>query len=125
MSRGLLTRLRGSSGAASFDPSDAVLAHLKVLLNTRRGDSPAAPTYGIPDFSDVVHSFPQGIQVLQRAIRETILEFEPRLRQVQVRHVPSDDQLTLQFEITARLAEGNRVLKLQTRVTPGGKLDVL
>ena len=83
------------------------------------------PGYGVPDFSDVVHSFPGGIQALQKAIRETITEFEPRLKSVQVRHVPNeDDVLTLRFEITGRMAEGGRLLKLQTRVLAGGKINV-
>ncbi len=122
MTRGLLSRLRSPTSRRD-DVSTAVVEHLKVLLNTRHGESPAALGYGIPDFSDVVHAFPMAIQVLQRAIRETILEYEPRLRQVQVRHIPTDDPLTLHFEISGRL-EGQRLLKLQTRVNAGGKLDV-
>jgi type VI secretion system protein len=105
--------------------ADAVIEHLRVLLNTRRGEAPTVPGYGVPDFSDVVHSFPNGIQSLQKAIRETIMEFEPRLKSVQVRHVLNEeDVLTLRFEITGRLAEGNRLLKLQTRVQAGGKINV-
>jgi type VI secretion system protein len=123
--RGLLSRIGVSGSAQSAPAADSVIEHLRVLLNTRRGESPAVPTYGVPDFSDVVHSFPGGIQTLQRAIRDTINEFEPRLKNVQVRHVPNeDDVLTLRFEITGRLADGNRLLKLQTRVLAGGHMKV-
>jgi len=123
--RGLLSRIGAPASAHAVQPSDAVIEHLCVLLNTRRGEAPTVPGYGVPDFSDVVHSFPGGIQTLQRAIRDTIMEFEPRLRHVQVRHVPDEDNvLTLRFEITGRLADGNRLLKLQTRVLAGGKIDV-
>jgi type VI secretion system protein len=123
--RGLLSRIGSPAGAHAVQAADAVIEHLRVLLNTRRGEAPTVPHYGVPDFSDVVHSFPGGIQALQKAIRETITEFEPRLKSVQVRHVPNDDDvLTLRFEITGRLAEGGRLLKLQTRVLAGGKINV-
>ncbi len=122
--RGLLSRLGDPEKRNGGDATDAIVHHLRQLLNTRRGDAPTAPHYGVPDFSDVVHSFPGAVAVLQRAIRDTIVEFEPRVKHVQVRHVPHDDGLLLRFEITARLSEGNRPLKLQTRLTAGGRIDV-
>ena len=123
--RGLLARIGAPRGARVAQPAEAVIEHLRVLLNTRRGEAPTVPGYGVPDFSDVVHSFPGAILTLQRAIRDTITEFEPRLKNVQVRHVTNeDDVLTLRFEITARLAQGNQMLRLQTRVLAGGKIDV-
>jgi type VI secretion system protein len=121
MSRGLLARLR--AGRASGGSSASVREHLAVLLNTRRGESPAVPDYGIPDFSDVVHSFPLAIPVMQRAIRDTIALYEPRLQKVQVRHVPSDEPLTVTFEISGRIADGG-ALKLRTCLNAGGKLDL-
>ena len=123
--RGLLSRIGVPDGARAGQPADAVIEHLRVLLNTRRGEAPTVPSYGVPDFSDVVHSFPGALTYLQRAIKETITEFEPRLKNVQVRFVPDeDDILTLRFEITARMTESNRLLKLQTRVLAGGKINV-
>jgi type VI secretion system protein len=122
--RGLLARI-GASGGSFTLGADSVIEHLRVLLNTRRGEAPTVPNYGVPDFSDTVHSFPGAITTLQRAIRDTITEFEPRLKNVQVRHVQNeDDVLTLRFEITARLADGNKLLRLQTKVSAGGKFDV-
>ncbi|MSP25323.1 MAG: type VI secretion system baseplate subunit TssE [Myxococcales bacterium] len=123
--RGLLSRLGTRRTAShSVDPASAVVAHLRVLLNARQGEAPATPDYGIPDFTDIVHSIPAGIGPLQRAIRDTIHQFEPRLKSVQVRHLADDGALHLHFEITGRLVGDNRMLKLQTRMTPGGKVDV-
>ena len=123
--RGLLSRI-GTAGPSSRhdDPSDAILEHLRVLLNTRRGEAPTVPDYGVPDITDLIHTLPSGIPGLTRALRDTILTYEPRLKNVNVRHVPSDEPLILRFEITARLVEDNRVLKLQTRVRAGGKIEV-
>jgi len=127
--RGLLSRLDGQSpGARSRggDERESILNHLKVLLNARQGGSPSAEAFGIPDFADIVHSFPVAIQTIQRSIKESILRFEPRLTQVNVRHVPSENPLVLRYEITAQAIKGNtRVpLKMTTQVSAGGHVDV-
>jgi type VI secretion system protein len=127
--RGLLSRLdsTGTRATRGLDEHESIVEHLRVLLNSRRGNSPSAPEFGIPDFSDLVHNFPGAIQVLQRAIRETILAYEPRLKQVAVKHVPSEDPLTLRYEITAvsATARGGRgTLRLNTQMSPGGRVNV-
>jgi type VI secretion system protein len=125
--RGLLSRLdsTGVRATRGLDEHDSIVEHLRVLLNARRGNSPACPDFGIPDFSDLVHNFPGAIQILQRAIRETILNFEPRLKQVTVKHVPSEDPLTLRYEISALPARGGRgSLRLTTQMSAGGHINV-
>ena len=127
--RGLLSRLdsTGVRATRGVDEHESIVEHLRVLLNARRGNSLSAPDFGIPDFSDLVHTFPGAIQVLQRAIRETILAFEPRIKQVAVKHVPSEDPLTLRYEITgvslsSRGGRGN--LRLTTQMSAGGHVNV-
>src|SRR5262245_16466048 len=123
--RGLLSRIGGGGAPPKSDEdADSILDHLRVLLNSRRGEAPTVPDYGVPDITDLVHTLPSVIAGLTRALRDTILAYEPRLKNVNVRNVESDEPLVLRFEITARLVEGNRVLKLQTRVRAGGKIDV-
>jgi type VI secretion system protein len=133
--RGLLSRLDSEgSHASAEDPSESIVAHLKVLLNTRVGDAATVPEFGVVDFTDVVHQFPASVQVLQQSIRETILHFEPRLKNVSVRHVPDEDPLQLRFEITGHLSDaavarggGGRtrgMLRFRTQLHPGGKMDV-
>jgi type VI secretion system protein len=123
--RALLSRI-GGQDPAPVDEVRSILAHLQQLLNTRQGDAPVAPGYGVIDFADLVHGFPGAIQQLARAIRSTILEFEPRLRNVAVRHVPDEDGLTLRFEIAAQLARGPtpKTLRLATTVKPGGQIEI-
>ncbi len=124
-SRALLSRL-GGRDPTPVDPVESVGEHLRVLLNTRRGDSVTAPEFGILDFADVVHEFPGGIQQLAKSIRSTVLQYEPRLRNVSVRHVPDENLLSLRFEITAQAADGRttRTLRFATTVKPGGRVDV-
>jgi type VI secretion system protein len=126
--RGLLSRLEATGVRATrgLDDHDSIVEHLRVLLNTRRGNSPSCPEFGIPDFSDLVHSFPGAVQVLQRAIRDTILSFEPRLKQVTVKHVPSEDPLTLRYEITAQShsSRGRGSFRFNTQMSSGGHIAV-
>ncbi len=123
--RALLSRIAARDGAA-VDPVESIVAHLRALLNTRRGDAPTVPDFGVIDFAGVVHEFPGGVQKLARSIRATIAEYEPRLRNVNVRHLVDEGSLTLQFEITGQLVgpRSGGTLRLATTVRPGGRIDV-
>jgi type VI secretion system protein len=107
------------------DEVESIVAHVRALLNTRLGEAPCSPTLGIADFADIVHTFPGGIQQLSASMRATILENEPRLRAVTIRHLPGEDPLVVRFEISAQpAARGARPLKLSTTIRPGGRIDV-
>jgi len=125
MGRALLSRL-AEKGGSPTDEVAAIVAHLRVLLNTRRGDAVTAPEFGVVDFSDLAHEFPGAIPTLVKSIKATILEFEPRLRNVSVRHLTDEAGLTLHFEISAQMVKGktSRTLRLATTVRPGGHIDV-
>ncbi|MFN0062481.1 MAG: type VI secretion system baseplate subunit TssE [Myxococcaceae bacterium] len=126
--RGLLARIGwgADSAAPSRDVGESVAAHLRVLLNARQGDALTAPDLGLIDFTELVHGFPFSIGRLQQSIRETLLRYEPRLKQVTVRHVSSDDPLLLRFEIVAQLAVAGSQgpLRFHTEVKPGGKIEI-
>ncbi|MGC3998842.1 MAG: type VI secretion system baseplate subunit TssE [Anaeromyxobacter sp.] len=114
------------SGAGSTGDIESIVSHLRALLNTRQGAAPCSPGYGVMDLADVVHAFPSAGPQLARAIRATILEFEPRLRNVNVRHVSDEQGLVLRFEISGQLAQSKtaRTLRFATTVSPGGRFDV-
>jgi type VI secretion system protein len=128
--RGILSRLEQGSlhpSSRREEPIESITRHLRVLLNTRRGESVSSPGYGILDFNDVVHAFPSAIQKMQASIRAAILEYEPRLKNVVVVHTPDGDEpAALKFEITAQLAQkGSRgVLHFRTRVGAGNQIDL-
>jgi type VI secretion system protein len=129
--RGLLSRLENGSlhlSSRREDPVESITRHLRVLLNTRQGESVASPGYGILDFNDVVHTYPAALQKIQASIRAAIQEYEPRLRNVVVLHLPDALEPTaLKFEITAQLSlKGSReVLRFRTRVGSGGQVQLL
>ncbi len=124
--RGLLSRLAAADPSRPLDEAQSIIGNLRVLLNTRVGDSLAAPEFGVIDFVDVVHSFPMAVQAIQRSIRATINDYEPRLRNVRVRPLASDDPLKLVLEISGRLASDRRrgLVRVRTEVTPGGRVKV-
>ncbi len=103
----------------------SVVDHLRVMLNTRQGESATVPDFGLVDFSDVCHNMPEAIGAIQQSIRATILKYEPRLKNVSVRFVPSEDPLVVRFEVVARLADARRsVVRLRTALTAGGHVQV-
>jgi len=125
--RGLISRISAKRSSASqpIDEIESIVEHLRVLLNTRQGEAPTALDFGVMDFADIVHSFPDAIQMLQRAIRATILQYETRLKNVAVKHVRDEEVLVLKFEITAQLASGGKsTLRFRTQISAGGRVDV-
>ena len=104
----------------------SILGNLRALLNTREGDSPAVPDFGVVDLCDLVHNVPNATQYMQRSIRDTITRYEPRLRNVRVRAMPSEDPLKLVFEVSARLANerGRGLVRVRTEVSASGRVAV-
>lgn len=106
---------------------DSILEHLRMMCSTRQGTALTAPDYGIADVSEMVHSFPDAIALMARSIRHTIQTYEPRLTNVQVRHIPSDEtDLTLKYEVTAQVSiDGLKTaVKFQTALDPSRKLTI-
>ncbi|HHM04780.1 MAG TPA: type VI secretion system baseplate subunit TssE [Gammaproteobacteria bacterium] len=128
----LLERIASGESHASLTPDasrarQSVVHHLRNMLNTRQGSAAALPDYGLPDFNDVVSRLPDGLSEYRNAIRLTIERFEPRLKRVQVVHVPdADDPLRLKFEISALLALGDRHVRvsLHTAFDDAGQVSV-
>ncbi len=107
---------------------ESILRHLEKLLNTRQGNAPIAEDYGVPDFTELLHTYPESIRDMERALRQAIRKYEPRLRSVRVRFVPQEeDPLTLRFEIVARLASDgdSSPVYFESVMGPDGKIRLL
>lgn len=123
--RGLLGRLSQTAPERRIDVVESVVEHLRSLLNMRVGSAVTAPGMGVPDFTDLVHNFPGSAVTLTQAIRATIMTFEPRLRNVLVRHVPDDTPMVVRFEVSAQIAdETNTAIRFRTEFAPGGRMEV-
>lgn len=116
--RGLFNRI-DAGVTEPVDDVESVIDHLRCILNTARGSASASPELGMPALCDIVHSFPDALPTIQRAIRDAIAQFEPRLRSVSVRMLPARSPAELDFEVVGRVGAGpeSRPLRLQTRIS--------
>jgi type VI secretion system protein len=127
----LLTRIRYPQFAVarrSISPQetrDSVLRHLKLICETRAGTMVSCPTFGTATVSEMVHAFPDAIAEMASAIRMTIKDYEPRLTNVKIVHVPADD-LTLRYEITAQLTteSGKIPVQFETMLDPSQRMTI-
>jgi len=105
---------------------ESVLANLRRILNSRHGIAVAHPDYGIPDLTDLVHTFPEGVGGMQRAIKEAVEKYEPRLRRVIVKNAEAEDQLAMRFEIKAELAsdDGKTPIRFETWIDADGEVEI-
>ncbi len=106
---------------------DSIQDHLRQILNTRQGNVPIQEEYGTPDFTEFLTEYPQSLRGFERAIRQTILQFEPRLRAVRVTFTPQEeDRLAVKFQIFARLAasDGNKSVVFESLLDSDGKISI-
>lgn len=123
--RGLLGRLASASPERRIEQVDSVVENLRSLLNHREGSAVTVPTMGIPDFTDLVHNFPGSSMTLTKAIRATIVAYEPRLRNVRVVHIPTDEPLVVRFEVYAQIGkDADSGMRFRTEFAPGGRVNV-
>jgi type VI secretion system protein len=97
------------------------------ILNTWQGNVPIAPDYGIPDFIDLIQTFPESVKDIERSMRQVITKYEPRLTGVRVNFLPSDEgSFRLRFQIQARLKqdEGRKPVFIQTEIDSDGRVEV-
>lgn len=106
---------------------DSIGDHLKQILNTRQGNVPISNEYGTPDFTEFLTDYPQSLRGFERAIRQTITQFEPRLRAVRVTFIPQEeDRLAVKFQIIAKLAaaDSNTSVLFESLLDSDGKIRV-
>lgn len=134
----LLTRIAQAANPSSserttyrdHDVESAVLRNVRQILNTRAGSALTVPDYGVVQLSELIHDFPDAIGIMQRAIKATLAAHEPRLKNVQVRHLKEEGApsgLALEFEISGQLVlpDGRRQsLRFGSRVDDHGNIDI-
>jgi type VI secretion system protein len=131
--RTLLERLRapGPAGqrqlrASTREVFDSILANLQNLLNTCHGNCLTDPRYGLPHMTEVRGTMPNSIAGFVAAIRSSIERYEPRLRNVSVRHAPHTESLELRFEISGLVIDEDErtAVRFETYVGEEGRLIV-
>jgi type VI secretion system protein len=132
--RSLFERLNNPEGTAARTLEEdtnaqlrSILHNLSRILNARSGQAPAQLDFGIPSPSEIAQGYPESLTTMQKTIRQCIERYEPRLRDVQVMQIESDDiRLAVRFQVTARLAtskEGRQV-SFDTLMDPSGHVNL-
>ncbi|MCH9684192.1 MAG: type VI secretion system baseplate subunit TssE [Deltaproteobacteria bacterium] len=123
--RGLLGRLASPEPQRRLAPVDAVVLNVASILNTHVGDGFTCPEMGC-DFVGLMSRWPTSESDVLAAVRRTVEQYEPRLRQVQVRRV-HDDGVVVALEITGELrASGARDrIRLRTELAHNGHMDIV
>lgn len=92
----------------------SVIANLERLFNARRGSVQHLPDYGLPDVSEIYRDMPDSLGILQSAVEDVILKYEPRLRNLRLVPQQTDPyRMQLVFTLTAELANRKKV-RLET-----------
>lgn len=106
---------------------DSVLSHLQRVLNTKMGNVQIADDFGLPDFTDILFNYPEAVRGLERTIRIMVQKYEPRLRSVNVRFIPQEDErLSLDFQITAKInTDGEKIPVLfESQMESNGRIKI-
>ena len=103
-----LTAPHEVSGAdTALETVESVKRHLVDLLNSHPGHSESAPALGLLDFNDATIGVLDLELNVQRAIRQCIERFEPRIRRAEVASLPNAGApLQLRFQVHATLDLG-------------------
>ncbi|MCE8035111.1 type VI secretion system baseplate subunit TssE [Billgrantia tianxiuensis] len=98
----------GTAAEASLtEIVESIKRHLVDLLNSHPGHSECAPELGLLDFNDATIGVLDLERNIQRAIRQCIERFEPRVRRVEVESLPrGSDPLQLRFQVHATVELG-------------------
>lgn len=87
---------RGAVKAESILTS--IKLNIEQILNARKGHSQSAPDLGLLDFNDATHTNNDVMTEIKRAIRDCILNYEPRINNVRV-ELKSTQYSTMNLEI--------------------------
>lgn len=104
----------GGSGAPvdAVSPSEqrvhSIVGNLQRLLNTRQGSVPHLPDYGLPDLSSIRRD--GAYDDLRKAIRQAVIDYEPRLSRVRVEPRDADPyKMRVTFVISGEVERGRRI----------------
>jgi len=103
----------------------SVLLNLQRILNTRQGSAAAQNDLGVPSPHELLIGFPSSLDQAQRAVKQCIQRYEPRLVNVVVSIDKEDDQKqAIAFSVTAQLAGGDRrdPVTFHTAISPDGRI---
>lgn len=101
----------------------SVMDNIRVILNSRQGALKHIPGYGMPDLTLVYRHLPASAHLLKQHISQTLLQYETRLKSVEVElKTPKQDEL-LCYELVCHLKQAGLV-RFGTYFTPEGPVKI-
>jgi type VI secretion system protein len=97
----LFDRLTKGKVGMLMKDDESIRLHLLRMLNTRQGAVQCLPDYGLPDLNDLSVSRAEVIRQCCISLSQSIEQYEPRLIDVEVHHIPLEDQFTMSFRVKA------------------------
>ncbi len=100
------------------------------MLLTRQGSAITCADYGVPDVTHLLHDITEAVATVQRGVKASMQQYEPRLKNTQVRHVRSSNDAgmpAMVFEISGHivLADGKRqALRIGTTLDEKGNVEL-
>ena len=102
----------------------SVLDNIQRILNSRSGSLKHLPDYGIPDLSMVYKNLPSSAHDLRYFMRKTLLKYEPRLRNLDIRLTESKDNImALCYQLECEIENAGAVV-IDTYFMPEGTVSV-
>ena len=125
---GLFERITGhfADGALvkDFTPEEqtffSVRDNIERILNSRRGSLAHLPDFGLDDLSEIYRHLPSSTHRLRHAIESTLLEYEPRLKAVEIEMQSPEPGMKVSFTMACHLHKEGLV-RFDTVFTPDGK----
>lgn len=132
----LLKRIRhwGRGDVESVSRIDAseykksVLEDIKDLYNTQKGTVLISDEMGVPDFTSMLNRLgPQELDTITQSLREVTEKYEPRMKNITVRHMPRDDEYgVMRFTVNAGLSFRDQDISIEYEalVQGNGSVDI-
>lgn len=92
--------------APALSVADSVLANVRRILNARQGCCETRPDFGMPDLNDISREASETIPAIARTVKAQLETFEPRLREVLVKPMPTEAPGEFAFSVSAVLIDG-------------------
>ncbi|MBT8767702.1 type VI secretion system baseplate subunit TssE [Metapseudomonas boanensis] len=99
----------------------SVLDNLQRILASRAGSLSHLPDYGLPDLGQILQGLPAAAHGLISTLTHTLLKYEPRLAELQVRLLPQSQPGQLEYSLEVQLTSGE-LAAFGTTLAPASKV---
>jgi type VI secretion system protein len=105
----------------------SILKYVQNILSTKQGSATIAYDFGIPDITNFHNkSYGEYIKEMEDSLIQTILKYEPRLKNVNVTYTKEENKTTvMHFKIEAQLVDYEDIpVIFETVINPDGKVAI-